>query len=331
MSSSRPDTAATKRDVDSDENIDKFTDAKEATTYDNLLLDGSISNADVRDPGGYGMSGLHVIPEIGTSRYYKDVDTEILISYLLTCDPPADVNGRTSDGETPMWFAAYDNNTSAVKVLIDFGGDRTIKSNSNADPYSNMAPLDIAKSNNQEIIKLLTECFPSEEEKLTSQLECKQKVDSKFKDRGHPRFKQDLIDLKYDSLSVSIDAVKTGDLDLLTQSLPYVDIRMAVSLTLIAIERDHIHIMGCLLEKLVSERAFEVRNDKSVEPLLYLGLDPTPYSLCSHQSKPSTDVLEIINRSRVLCLFKILYHKYIFLDINSIFDLVQVLVSEGLY
>ena len=58
--SSRPDTAATKRDVDSWENIIKFTYAKEATTYDNLLLDGSISNADVRDGGGY--SGLHEIP-----------------------------------------------------------------------------------------------------------------------------------------------------------------------------------------------------------------------------------------------------------------------------
>ena len=106
---------------------------------------------------------------------------------------------------------------------------------------------------------------------------------------------------------------------------------MAVSLTLVAIERDHIHLMGCLREKLVRERAFEVRNDKSVEPLLYIGLDATPYSACSPQSKPSADVVDIVNRSRVLCLFKILYHKYIFLDVNSIFDLVQVLLYEGLY
>ncbi len=62
-----------------------------------------------------------------------------------------------------MWCAAYYNNTSAVKVLIDFGGDRTIKSNSNGF-YPNMTPLDIAKEeNNQETIELLTECFPSEE------------------------------------------------------------------------------------------------------------------------------------------------------------------------
>ena len=167
---------------------------------------------------------------------------------------------------------------------------------------------------------------------MASQLECKRRVDSKFKDNGHPRFKQAEIDLKYHSLSLSIDAVvNTGDLNLLTQSLPHVDVRMAVSLTLVAIERDHIHLMGCLLEKLVHERAFEVRNDKSVEPLLYIGLDATPYSACSPQSKPSVDVVDIVNRSRVLCIFKILYHKYIFLDVNSIFDLVQVLLCEGLY
>ena len=166
---------------------------------------------------------------------------------------------------------------------------------------------------------------------MASQLECKLRVDSKFKDRGHPRFKQVQIDLKYDSLSLSIDAVNTGDLNLLTQSLPHVDVRMAVSLTLVAIERDHIHLLGCLLEKLVRKRVFEVRNDKSVEPLLYIGLDATPYSACSPQSKPSVDVVDIVNRSRVLCLFKILYHKYIFLDINSIFDLVQVLLFEELY
>ena len=155
MSSSRPDTAATNRDVDSKENRNEFIDAREATTYDNLLLDGRISNADVRDE--YGSSGLHMIPVIGSDN--KDL-TDILISYLLTCDPPADVNGRTSYGSTPMSWAAYHNNTSAVKVLIDFGGDRTIKTNS--DAYS--TPLDLAKKfNKQEIIELLTECFPSEE------------------------------------------------------------------------------------------------------------------------------------------------------------------------
>ena len=159
MSSSRPDTAATNRDVDSWQNIKKFIEAREATTYDNLLLDGRISNADIRDDDGW--SGLHYIPGIG--RCNKDIDTDMLLWYLLTCDPPADVNGRANGGYTPTWMAANCNNTSEVKVLIDFGGDRTIKTNSNS-VYLNMTPLDIAKEeNNQEIIELLTECFPSEE------------------------------------------------------------------------------------------------------------------------------------------------------------------------
>ncbi len=160
MSSSCPDTAATKCGEDSEKIIWKFTHAEEATTYNNLLLDGSISNANVRF--FCGSSGLHYIPMIGRSK--KDVDTDILLYYLLTCVPPADVNGRDSWGFTPMRLAAIYNNTSAVKVLIDFGGDRTIKSNSNAGLNSNKTPLDIAKEkNHQEIIKLLTECFPSEE------------------------------------------------------------------------------------------------------------------------------------------------------------------------
>ena len=58
----------------------------------------------------------------------KDVDnTDILLSYLLTCDPPADVNDRSiTYGTSPLWIsAARYNSTSTVKVLIDFGGDCT--------------------------------------------------------------------------------------------------------------------------------------------------------------------------------------------------------------
>jgi ankyrin repeat protein len=40
------------------------------------------------------------------------------------------------------------------------------------------------------------------------------------------------------------------------------------------------------------------------------------------------EIIKKLKRSRVLCLFKILYHKFIFLDVNSIFDLVQILMIE---
>ena len=151
----------------------KFIYAEEVMTYDNLLLDGSISNADVRGDDSHFVAGrqsaLHVITWRGSANKHFDVDVDVdvdfLLSYILTCDPPADVNGRSNYGYTPTWWATLYSNTSAVKVLIDFGGDRTIKTSRDArEPYPNATPLDIAKKwKKQETIKLLTECFPSEE------------------------------------------------------------------------------------------------------------------------------------------------------------------------
>ncbi len=74
---SRDQFTATNPDVDSKENRDKFTQTKEATTYDSLLLDGSISNADVRY--GSGRSVLHYVTYIGDNKH---VDTDILLSYI---------------------------------------------------------------------------------------------------------------------------------------------------------------------------------------------------------------------------------------------------------
>ena len=173
--------------------------------------------------------------------------------------------------------------------------------------------------------------FNIRREKLMSQLECKQRVDSMFKGQGRPRFKQAEIDLKYQSLLQSIDAVMSGDSGLLQQSLPHVDMQMVVSLTIVAVENDHSHLLSCLFEKAPLERLFGLRNDKSIEPLLYAGLDATPYSICDRENKPHAEVVDSVNRSRVLCLFKILYHKYIYLSVESILSLVQNLMCEGLY
>ena len=101
-----------------------------------------------------------------------------------------------------------------------------------------------------------------------SQLECKRRVDSMFKDQGRPRFKQAEIDLKYQSLLHSIDAVISGELGLLQKSLPHVDMQMAVSLTIVAVVNDHSHLLSCLFEKAPLERLFGLRCDKSIEPLL---------------------------------------------------------------
>ena len=312
-------------DVDGYYNINKFIQAREAKTYDNLLLQESISNVNVHNNDN--RIALHNISYIGNKN--NDVDIQILIYYLLTCDPPADVNFKDYYGRTPMWQAAGYNNVSTVKALIEFGGDRTIKTDSDIGAYSNMTPLDFAKEiNNKEIIELLEKYFPTEEQKLISQLEYKLIVDTKFKNMGQPRFKQDQIDLKYDSLSKCIDAVKTGSLDLLTQSLPHVDVRMAVSLTIIVIKDEknkYYHLMECLFEKLVKEDAFAVITDKeSIEPLLLTGLG----KVTSISNSP--EIVLMVNKSRVLSLFKILYDKFIFLGAESMFQLIQILMYEEL-
>ena len=112
--------------------------------------------------------------------------------------------------------------------------------------------------------------FNIRREKLMSQLECKRRVDSLFKDQGRPRFKQAEIDLKYQSLlhsiddvmsllhSIddvmsllhSIDDVMSRDSGLLQQSLPHVDMQMAVSLTIVAVEHDHSHLLAVYLKRL---------------------------------------------------------------------------------
>jgi ankyrin repeat protein len=306
----------TKRDVDLSDNCFKFITTQEATTYDNLLLDGSISNADVR--GGYLNSGLHQITLTCYSK--KDADIDILLSYLLTCDPPADVNAIDRNGVTPMYMAASNNKTSVVKLLIDFGGDRTIETKK-FDNNPRMTPLDIAiELNNKEAIEVLTKYFPTEEEKLDSQLASKQRVDAYFRDKGHPRFKQDQIDLKFQS----IEAVRNGKLKLLELSIPYVDLRMAVSLTLIAIDREQNELIGCLLKKLAEENVFEVITDeKSVEPLLLSGIDP-------NFKKPPADIVNIIKNSLILTLIKILHHKFIDLDFGNLYEMIQTFIDEGL-
>ena len=75
---------------------------------------------------------------------------------------------------------------------------------------------------------------------MTAQLECKRRIDSMFKDKGRPRFKQAEIVLKFQP----IGTVKTGDLELFQQCLSYVDVLMAISLTIVAVEKEHSHLIG---------------------------------------------------------------------------------------
>ena len=176
---------------------------------------------------------------------------------------------------------------------------------------------------------------------MASQLQYKREIDSIFKESWRfswsswtaswfkkcERFRQTEVDLKFQA----IDAVKGGDLDLLTQALPHIDAHMAVSLCLVAVERDHFHLFGCLLGKISGEGGYGLRGDQSIEPLLYAGMDDSAGGRSTKPPPLAEMVVECINRSRVLCLFKILYHKYIFLSAESIFDILQALLYEQMY
>ena len=61
-------------------------------------------------------------------------------------------------------MAVISNNISEAKVLIDFSGDRTIKTNRFIGFYSKMKLLDITKIENRiETIRLLTEYLQTNE------------------------------------------------------------------------------------------------------------------------------------------------------------------------
>jgi hypothetical protein len=64
-------------------------------------------------------------------------------------------------------------------------------------------------------------------------------------------------------------------------------------------------------------------NKKNFEYLVYSGLD-TKYIT----SELSEEYKLIIVKSKILCLFKIFYHKYIFLDCMNMYDVIQTLLQE---
>ena len=133
--------------VDSRENRNKFIDANDPFVWDRMLSGGEVSGVDVIDNNN------------STALMYSSSRTDgkssDKLSYLLTYKPPADVNKKNN---TPLHYAASRNNIDALKILIDFNGDRSLTNN------SNLTPLQLANEcNNKEAAKMLEEYFPTEE------------------------------------------------------------------------------------------------------------------------------------------------------------------------
>jgi len=320
-------------------NLINFLYSENIKEIDNILSSGQISSTDLRNDREE--SCLHSLVFLSTFEGNNKKMYNILL-YLLTCVNPPNIDGLNIWGESPTLICARFNKLEYINTLINFSANRSIKSSRNSsNPLSSALNVSIKrhylnntffdesiklKYNCTEVIKLLKKYYPSEEEKLNYQLKCKEKVDSIFDtDIGYPRFDKEKVDLKYQS----IEAVKNGDLNLLIQSLLYVDTNMAVSLTIVAIEREHYHLLNCLTEKLTIEKAFNLRYDKSVIPLIYIGINQNPINVCNY-CIDNSELIYINIRARILSLFKIMYHKYIYLDVNTIFELVQILLEEFL-
>jgi len=173
---------------------------------------------------------------------------------------------------------------------------------------------------------------------------------------GGGRFKQAEIDLKYESLSTALAAVKSGDLALLKQSIPHVvdDMPMVVSLAIVAVENGYLQLVfNCFCEAILGEQGvadseftsclnlrradaagltiFDVlvrmeseTADKLMEVLLFSGLDATP----DIKPRPHSLVVESVTRSRVLSLLRLSYLKRSFVDIDSTIELVQTLLLD---
>ncbi len=132
--------------VDSIENRIKFVWAYDPFVWDRMLSGGEVS-------------GVDVITALMDSSCHRDGKSSDKLSYLLTYKPPAKVNNKDSDnGWTSLHYAAYNNSIHAIKLLIDFNGDRSLTNN------SNQTPLQVANQyNNKEAAKMLEEYFPTEE------------------------------------------------------------------------------------------------------------------------------------------------------------------------
>ena len=422
--------------------FDDFLHARDVVCFDRCMTVGLDINT--KDPSWLACdyTALHYLAG-GQQKKVKDTDTEdtdtedtdtdlAAVMYLLTSEPKMNINAKNATGRTAMSLAAWYNRVDFLKLLIDFNADREIVDN------VNQSPLYWAKNANcKEAEEILTGYFPKEDDKLHSQMEAKLKVDNIFcKNALGKRFGNKLVDLKYSS----IQAIYTGNFDLLKKSIKLIDNAMLLSLTTLAAKEGQVHILGYLCEKYrgisskirgrkgeiqkVTDSQFkssyrffdgfdgdgeekeslfgdgeekeslfdpssssvilgkinatnvlnfrdengcsildlldEVKSGQSavdlIETFLLCGMDPISHhqsalSACLPSSSSSSSssstistittittittklsraaaLKRIVNRSRVLALFKIIYHKYIYLDVMSIFDLVQTLIIE---
>lgn len=77
-----------------------------------------------------------------------------IMEWLLTRDPPADVNFQNKRGDTAIFYAVYSNSPEKVRLLLAYGANRHIK-----NYFDNDTPLKLAKRLQYNKIASLLETF----------------------------------------------------------------------------------------------------------------------------------------------------------------------------
>ncbi len=138
----------------SEENISKFvrnnkygSPDKTIAVWDKMLRDGLIPDVDVRDITHSNYTAL---------MYQAILGTEEGMLWLLTREPPANIDMQNEYGYTALTLAVDSNNPAKVRFLLDHKADRSIKIN------NGRTALWYAKKNNKDpaIIKLLESYYP---------------------------------------------------------------------------------------------------------------------------------------------------------------------------
>ena len=101
-----------------------------------LYVDRSITDINIKDSTYYDRTALHYQSQYGTTGS---------VAWLLMQDPPAGVNERDSDQDTPLILAAWSDEDpeGKVRLLLDHGADRDLKTR------NGRTALDMARRDNK--------------------------------------------------------------------------------------------------------------------------------------------------------------------------------------
>ena len=132
---------------DSQENIQRFVQNDGDMRISlKMLEEGIISNINIRCSSYYDCTALMYQAEHGTVESMES---------LLAHKPPALINLKDREGRTALYLAVKGDNPAKVRLLLDYGADKTIRNN------AGLTALEYARTyNHTECIKVLESYTP---------------------------------------------------------------------------------------------------------------------------------------------------------------------------